>query len=145
MYVVCGIIIVFLQWTAALVTTLLLSNSGIIIILVGNVSFFLLYYCMYWLVSYRWIYTLFSSKLLLSLWLLVSATILGVAIVTLGTTLVMSGARMLMYGPACPCMCLQASVHSCSAGLFFLITSCNLRWNSFSQSSFKSILSTSIM
>ena len=26
---------------------------------------------------------------------------------------------MLMYGPACPCMCLQASVHSCSAGGHF--------------------------
>ena len=38
---------------------------------------------------------------------------------TLGTILVMSGARMLMYGPACPCMCLQQSVHSCSAGRFF--------------------------
>ena len=72
--------------------------------------------CMYWLVSYRWIYTLFSSKLLLSLWPLVSATILGVTIVTLGMTPVVSGACMLMYGPACPCMCLQASVHSCSAG-----------------------------
>ena len=30
---------------------------------------------------------------------------------------------MLMYGPACPCMCLEASVHSCSAGgHFFGIT-----------------------
>ena len=37
----------------------------------------------------------------------------------IGTTPVMSGARMLMYGPACPRMCLQASVHSCSAGPFF--------------------------
>ena len=27
---------------------------------------------------------------------------------------------MLMYGPACPCMCLEASVHSCSAGGHFL-------------------------
>ena len=33
---------------------------------------------------------------------------------------VVSGARMLMYGPACPCMCLQASVHSCSAGGHYL-------------------------
>ena len=32
---------------------------------------------------------------------------------TLGMTPVVSGACMLMYGPACPCMCLQASVHSC--------------------------------
>ena len=64
----------------------------------------------------EWIYTLFS---LLSLWPLVSATILGVTIVTLGMTPVVSGARMLMYGAACPCICLQASVHSCSAGPFF--------------------------
>ena len=86
-------------------------------------------------------FTLFSSKLLLSLWPMVSATILGVTIVTLGTTPVISGACMLMYGPACLCMCLQASVHSCSAGPFFLELhpyDCNLRWNSFSQSSFKS-------
>ena len=32
---------------------------------------------------------------------------------------VVSGARMLMYGPACLCMCLQAPVHSCSAGGHF--------------------------
>ena len=32
---------------------------------------------------------------------------------------VVSGVRMLMYGPACPCMCLQASVHSCRAGGHF--------------------------
>ena len=79
-------------------------------------SFILNNYCMHWLMSYRWIYTLFS---LLSLWPLVSATILGVTIVTLGTTPVVSGARMLIYGPACPCICLQAPVHSCSAGPFF--------------------------
>ena len=46
------------------------------------------------------------------------------------TTPVVSGARMLMYGPASPCMCLQAYVHSCSAGPFFWELhpyDCNLR------------------
>ena len=49
---------------------------------------------------------------------------------TLGMTPVIPGARMLMYGPACPCMCLQASVHSCSAGPVVLELhpyDCNLR------------------
>ena len=64
-------------------------------------------------------FILFSSKLLLSLWPMVSVTILGVTIVTLGTTPVISRACMLIYGPAWLCMCLQASVHSCSAGPFF--------------------------
>ena len=40
---------------------------------------------------------------------------------------VVSGVRMLMYGPACPCMYLEASVHSCSAGgHFFWNYDCNL-------------------
>ena len=55
-------------------------------------------------------------------------------IVTLGTTQSclepMSGACMLMHGPACPCMCLQAPVHSCSAGGHFFLElhpyDCNL-------------------
>ena len=94
---------------------------------------------MYWLVSYRWVYTLFSSKLLLSLWPLVSVTILGVTIVTLGMTPVLSGACMLIYGPACPCMCLQASVHLCSAGPFP-----HFFWNYIPQSKVKLILTISL-
>ena len=80
--------------------------------------------CMYWLVSYRWIYTL-SSKLLLSLWPCIGeCNYLGSHNSDIRNDPVVSGARMLMYGLACPCMCLQASVHSCSAGShFFGITS----------------------
>ena len=34
--------------------------------------------------------------------------------------------RMLMYGPACPCMCQHASVHSCSAGPWFFLENTSL-------------------
>ena len=80
-------------------------------------------YCMYLLVSllysnssYRWVYTLFSSKLLLSLWPLVSTlSILGVTIYSDNRN-DHGHVRMLIYGPAHPCMCQYTSVHSCSAG-----------------------------
>ena len=72
--------------------------------------------CMYWLVSYWWVYTLFLLQIATQSLTNGECNYFGVTIVTLGMTPVVSGARMLMYGPACPCMCLQASVHSCSAG-----------------------------